>query len=143
MTRRSAALAGATLLVLTGCMVGPKYVKPSAPMAPSYKEAGPDAYKENANWHVAQPADATRRGEWLTIFGDENLNALEPQVAANNQDLKAADARFREARALIRFNHSSLFPTVGVAPFAGGVRESSKLKQVPGPIVLSPNSRQD
>jgi len=106
-------------------MVGPKYVKPSVPMTPEYKEAGPDAYKENANWQVAQPADAASRGEWWKIFGDTELNTLEPQVAANNQDLKAADARFREARALIRFNHASLYPTVGVAPFAGGLRESS------------------
>jgi NodT family efflux transporter outer membrane factor (OMF) lipoprotein len=125
MTRCSAAMAGATLLVLTGCMVGPKYVKPSVPMAPGFKEAGPDAYKENANWHVAQPADAVQRGEWWAIFGDAELNALEPQIAANNQDLKAADARFREARALIRYNHASLYPTIGVAPAAGGVRESS------------------
>jgi NodT family efflux transporter outer membrane factor (OMF) lipoprotein len=125
MTRCSAAIAGAALLVLTGCMVGPKYVKPTVPMTPGFKEAGPDAYKENANWHVAQPADAVQRGEWWTIFGDAELNALEPQIAANNQDLKAADARFREARALIRFNRASLYPTIGVAPFAGGVRESS------------------
>jgi NodT family efflux transporter outer membrane factor (OMF) lipoprotein len=125
MRRGSAAIAGAALLVLTGCMVGPKYVKPSVPMAPGYKEAGPDAYKENANWHVAQPSDAVQRGEWWAIFGDAELNALEPQIAANNQDLKAADARFREARALIRFNRASLYPTVGVAPSAGGVRESS------------------
>jgi NodT family efflux transporter outer membrane factor (OMF) lipoprotein len=106
-------------------MVGPKYVKPSVPMAPGYKEASPDAYKENSDWQMAQPADAVARGEWWKIFGDAELNTLEPQVAANNQDLKAADARFREARALIRFNRASLYPTVGVAPFAGGVRESS------------------
>jgi len=87
MRRCSAAIAGAALLVLTGCMVGPKYVKPSVPMAPGYKEAGPDAYKENANWRVAQPADAVQRGEWWTIFGDAELNALEPQIATNNQDL--------------------------------------------------------
>jgi NodT family efflux transporter outer membrane factor (OMF) lipoprotein len=125
MTRSSAAIAGAALLALTGCMVGPKYMKPSVPMAPGYKEAGPDAYKENTNWQVAQPSDAVQRGEWWAIFGDAELNALEPQIAANNQDLKAADARFREARALIRYNRASLYPTVGVAPFAGGVRESS------------------
>ena len=106
-------------------MVGPKYMKPSVPMAPGYKEADPDAYKENTNWQVAQPADAASRGEWWKIFGDTELNTLEPQVAANNQDLKAADARFREARALIRFTHASLYPTVGVAPSAGGVRQSS------------------
>jgi NodT family efflux transporter outer membrane factor (OMF) lipoprotein len=112
------------MLLLTGCMVGPKYVKPTAPLAPAYKEANPDAYKENANWHPAQPADAAERGAWWKIFGDAELNALEPQIAANNQSLKAADARFREARALIRFNHASLYPTVGVAPFAGGLRDS-------------------
>jgi len=94
-TLRPAALAGATVLLLSGCMVGPKYVKPSVPMAPGYKEAGPDAYKENSNWQVAQPSDAAQRGDWWTIFGDTELNILEPQVAENNQDLKAADARFR------------------------------------------------
>ena len=106
-------------------MVGPKYVKPSAPLAPAYKEANPNEYKENSNWQVAQPADAAQRGEWWKIFGDAELNTLEPQVAANNQDLKAADARFREARALIRFNHASLYPTIGTTPFAGGLREST------------------
>jgi NodT family efflux transporter outer membrane factor (OMF) lipoprotein len=113
------------MLLLSGCMVGPKYVKPSVPLAPAYKEATPDAYKENANWQVAQPADAAQRGEWWKIFGDTELNVLEPQVAANNQDLKVADARFREARALIRFNHASLYPTIGTAPSAGGLREST------------------
>jgi NodT family efflux transporter outer membrane factor (OMF) lipoprotein len=106
-------------------MVGPKYVKPSVPLAPAYKEANPDAYKESANWQVAQPADAAQRGEWWKIFRDAELNVLEPQVSANNQDLKVADARFREERALIRFSRASLYPTVGVAPSAGGLRESS------------------
>jgi NodT family efflux transporter outer membrane factor (OMF) lipoprotein len=106
-------------------MVGPKYVKPSVPMAPAFKEANPDAYKESSNWQVAKPSDAVQRGEWWKVFGDEGLNGLEPQIAANNQDLKVADARFREARAQIRFNHASMYPTVGVAPFAGGLREST------------------
>lgn len=125
MKSHPAALASVALLLLCGCMVGPKYVKPSTPLAPAYKEANPDASGENASWQVAQPADAAQRGEWWKIFGDEQLNTLEPQVAADNQDLKAADARFREARALIRFNHASLYPTVGAIPSAGGVREST------------------
>ena len=125
MRSSSAAITGFATLLLTGCMVGPKYVKPSVPLAPAYKEVNPDASKENSNWQMAQPADAAQRGEWWKIFGDAELNALEPQVAANNQDLKAADARFREARALIRFNHASLYPTVGATPFAGGLREST------------------
>ena len=120
-----AALASAAALTLSGCMVGPKYVKPSVPMAPDFKEANPEGYKENTNWQVAKPADTAQRGEWWRIFGDAQLNELEPQIAANNQDLKAADARFREARALVRFNHASMYPTVGVNAFAGGLRESS------------------
>jgi NodT family efflux transporter outer membrane factor (OMF) lipoprotein len=132
-TVRSTALIALATLSLSGCMVGPKYVKPSVPMAPGFKEAGPDtnpdanpnASKDGVNWQVAQPADAAQRGEWWTIFGDAELNVLEPQIAENNQNLKVADARFREARALIRFNHASLYPTVGVAPNAGGLRESS------------------
>jgi NodT family efflux transporter outer membrane factor (OMF) lipoprotein len=124
-TLRPTALAGAAAFLLSGCMVGPKYVKPSVPLAPAYKEASPDASKESSSWQVAQPADAAQRGEWWKIFGDAQLNVLEPQVAANNQNLKAADARFREARALIRFNHASLYPTVAATPFAGGLREST------------------
>ena len=125
MRLRRAALASTAALALSGCMVGPKYVKPSVPMAPDYKEANPEGYKENTNWQVAKPADAAQRGEWWRIFGDTQLNELEPQVAENNQDLKAADARFREARAIIKYNHASMYPTVGVNPFAGGLRESS------------------
>ena len=125
MTQSHVAFTCVALLALGGCMVGPKYVKPSVPLAPAYKEANPDGYKENSNWQVAQPADTAQRGEWWKIFGDAELNMLEPEVAAENQDLKAADARFREARALIRFNHASLYPTVGTTPFAGGLREST------------------
>ena len=84
-------------------MVGPKYVKPPVPMTPEYKEASPEAYKENATkenatWQVAQPADTASRGVWWKIFGDAELNTLEPQVAANNQNLKAADAKRIKAR---------------------------------------------
>lgn len=129
MNRNPAVAASVAAFLLTGCMVGPKYVKPSVPLAPEYKEAGanasPDASKEGSGWRAAQPADAAQRGEWWTIFGDAELNALEPRIAAENQDLKAAEARFREARALIRFNRASLSPTVGVAPFAGGLRNSA------------------
>ena len=130
-----AVLATATFS-LSGCMVGPKYVKPAVPLTPAYKEAEPDAAKSNAAWQVAQPSDAAQRGAWWTIFGDAELDTLEPQIAANNQDLKAADARFREARALIKFNHASLYPTIGVAPFAGGLRDSANRPYfaVPGPV---------
>ena len=64
------------------------------------------------------------RGKWWEIFGDPELNALEEQVTVSNQDLKAAEARFREARALVRFNRASEFPTISVGPSASYVKDS-------------------
>jgi outer membrane protein TolC len=37
------------------------------------------------------------RGKWWEIFGDPELNQLEEQIAGSNQNLKVAEARFREA----------------------------------------------
>ena len=131
MNLRSASLftlSGGVLLSmfsLTGCMVGPKYKVPSAPAPPAYKEASPDAYKETADWHVATPADAAARGAWWTIFNDDELNILEPQVETANQTLKAADANLRAARANIRVQNADRYPTLGTSPTALGMRESS------------------
>ncbi len=127
MNRYAIGVFSLAVLLFSGCMVGPKYVKPTVPLAPTYKEGALDttSYKEDGNWHPAQPADASMRGDWWTIFGDAELNSIEPKVAAENQNLKAAEARFREARALIQYNRSGLSPTIGISPFAGGVRNSA------------------
>ncbi len=113
------------LLLLTGCMVGPKYSKPSVPMTPAYKEPPPESFKETKDWKTAQPGAPEIAIKWWEIFGDPQLNALEEQVASGNQDLKAAEARFREARALIRFNRAAEFPTISVGPSINSLRFSS------------------
>jgi NodT family efflux transporter outer membrane factor (OMF) lipoprotein len=115
-------------LLGAGCSVGPKYKTPTVPVTPSWKEAPPENFKEGQGWKRAEPADTKLRSEWWTIFGDPELNALESQVNISNQNLKAAEARFNEARALIRLNRSSLFPTVtaGAGVQSGrGVRNSA------------------
>jgi NodT family efflux transporter outer membrane factor (OMF) lipoprotein len=102
-------------------MVGPKYVKPAVP---TYN--APDAFKESdPNWKPANPADTALRGDWWTIFNDPELSTLELKVAAQNQSLKASEARFREARAAIGINRANLFPTIGTAPYVGGARTSN------------------
>ena len=85
-------------------MVGPDYRKPPVPMTP--------AYKEDQGWKLAQPRDQIPRGKWWEIFGDQQLNALEEQVSEANQNVKVAEARFRQARALIGFARAGLFPTI-------------------------------
>ena len=116
---------GLLSLLLSGCMVGPKYVKPTAPMAPGFKEQPPDSFKENGVWKPARPNDQMLRGKWWEIFGDPHLNALEEEVTVSNQDLKVAEARFRRARAMIRFNRSVEFPTISTSPSVVNERASA------------------
>jgi NodT family efflux transporter outer membrane factor (OMF) lipoprotein len=113
-------------IVLTGCMVGPKYARPSVPTAPA------DTYKELDGWKTAQPSDQLPRGAWWEIFGDPQLNALEDQLTASNQDLKVAQARFQEARALVHFNRASLYPTISTAPGISSIRDSGNQPYLPG-----------
>ena len=97
------------VLLLAGCTVGPRYIKPTLPTTPAYKEEAPDSFKESDQWQPARPGDQTSRGNWWEIFGDPELNKLEEQIAGSNQSLKVAEARYREARAAIRFNRASQF----------------------------------
>ena len=101
-------LAGALLaglVLLSGCAVGPRYSRPSAPVPPDYKETP-------QNWKPAQPADQTLRGKWWEIYQDPQLNALEEKINISNQSLKAAQAQFAQARATLRYNRADYYPTV-------------------------------
>src|SRR5215469_2130039 len=118
-------------LSLAGCMVGPKYVKPTAPMAPEFKEQPPDSFKESDAWKPAQPSDQTLRGNWWEIFGDPQLNALEEQLTTSNQNLKVAEARLRQARSIIRFNKASLAPTISTSPSISSERLSANQPYFP------------
>jgi NodT family efflux transporter outer membrane factor (OMF) lipoprotein len=116
----------AAAALLAGCNVGPKYVRPSVPAAPAYKEPPPAEFKESNGWQQAQPGDSTIRADWWSIFGNAELNALEAQVDPSNQTLKAAEARFREARALIELNRAKLYPTISTSPSITDNRDSTR-----------------
>jgi NodT family efflux transporter outer membrane factor (OMF) lipoprotein len=95
---------------LTGCTVGPKYQRPAAAVPPAYKEVG--------DWKPAQPNDQSFGGNWWEIFQDPQLNALELQVNVSNQNLKAAEAQYTQARAILRYQRADYFPTLTVDPTA-------------------------
>ena len=122
--RRLGLISAEALLLLTaGCMVGPKYSRPSAPTAPAFKESS--EWTQGDGWKVAQPNDTALRGKWWELYGDTKLNELEEQVDPSNQTLKEAEANFRQARAAIRFNRAAEAPTIGVAPSISAVRASA------------------
>ncbi len=123
MTRSGVGIAAVLACLLAGCAVGPRYKVPDVPLTPAYKEAD--------GWKAAHPGDQVLRGPWWEIFGDAQLNALEEQVQGGNQNLKGLEARFREARAVIRFNRASEFPTISTAPSIASIRDSANHPYLP------------
>jgi NodT family efflux transporter outer membrane factor (OMF) lipoprotein len=91
-------------LLLGGCTVGPNYRTPVVETPTTYKEAG--------NWNPAQPNDQNLGGAWWTIFQDPQLDALEVQIDVSNQNLKAAQAQYQQARAVLRYSRADYYPTV-------------------------------
>src|SRR6266481_5105665 len=51
------------VLLLAGCTVGPKYIKPAVPTTPTYKEEAPGTFKESDQWQpgTQQAGRADRR----------------------------------------------------------------------------------
>ena len=93
-------------LLVGACTVGPDYQRPAAPVPVVYKEA---AAKEG--WQVARPADIYDRGTWWSVYHDPVLDSLERQIDISNQNLKSAEARFRQSEAIVAEARASFFPT--------------------------------
>jgi NodT family efflux transporter outer membrane factor (OMF) lipoprotein len=119
--------AAALLLMLSGCVVGPKYHPPSPPAPPAVYKESPAQFKETEGWTVAQPADAKLRGKWWEIFNDPELNALEDQLNIDNQNIKQYFENFMEARAVVREARSQYFPTLSVVPSVTHSRASANV----------------
>lgn len=100
-------LATITLALLTaGCVVGPRYQRPASVDVSAYKEAD--------GWVPAAPADALERGPWWRLFGDPVLDQLAAQVEVSNQNVAQAVSAYALARALVREQGASLFPSVAL-----------------------------
>ena len=104
------------LLALSACAPKTTYVRPTVDVAP--------AFRENADWKPAEPADEALRGNWWELFNDRELNALEQQIDLSSQTLKAAEAQFAQARAIVRGTRAGLFPTVELSPSAARAETS-------------------
>jgi multidrug efflux system outer membrane protein len=108
---------GTFALALSGCMVGPNYHKPSAPVPPAFTEQ-------------AQPASATPRPpaiayhDWWKVFHDPTLDGLETQADTANRDIKIAIAHVDEATAATKSAHSYQLPSIAAIPNASRNREA-------------------
>jgi outer membrane protein, multidrug efflux system len=99
----------AIAMTMNGCAVGPDYLRPDATTIPTAYTGVSD------EWKIAVPQAHISKGNWWEIFGDQELNRLEAEAAEANQDLKAAYARFNQARAVVDVVRSGLFPRVSAS----------------------------
>jgi outer membrane protein, multidrug efflux system len=106
-----------TAAVLTGCKVGPDYKRPEATSIPAaYTGATNVVATDTTNiWKVAQPQAEFAKGNWWEVFGDSELNELERQALAANQELKVAVARLSEAQAQMNVTRAGLFPNISAS----------------------------
>lgn len=106
------------LLLSTGAVlaqVGPNYERPATETPARFKGVA---------WREARPAAHQPKGEWWKVFRDPKLNELMVAATANNQNLKAALARFDQARATARMARADLFPVASIPLSADRQRTS-------------------
>jgi outer membrane protein, multidrug efflux system len=98
----------ATCIFVSGCTVGPKYQRATAPVPAKWDVAEP--------WREGAPKDGVAKGEWWSVFHDDELSALEKQSLDANQTIKVAAARLEQARASAAVQIATLFPTLSASP---------------------------
>jgi NodT family efflux transporter outer membrane factor (OMF) lipoprotein len=121
----STLMAGAALLAVAGCNLAPHYRPPETETPGQFKEAVPGDTNETVGWKIAEPKDATLRGNWWELYQDPQLNALEERVAISNQTVAAAEANYRAAHALVAEARAAYFPTISISPAVTRSRSSS------------------
>lgn len=92
----------AATIMLSGCMVGPNYTPPSAPVAQTYRDPGSDSVQRQ----TAPPELA----KWWTVFEDQVLDDLVQTAVKQNPTLQSAAVRVLAAQARRGIAYGLLFP---------------------------------
>jgi outer membrane protein, multidrug efflux system len=103
--------------LLTGCAVGPDYLRPSADVPPAWQPEAP--------WAEAAPMDSALKGKWWELFQDPLLDPLVEQALINNQDLRVAAARLEQAQDQLTIARSGLFPSIALSSSAARSKDSA------------------
>jgi outer membrane protein, multidrug efflux system len=100
--------------MLVGCMVGPKYHRPTVQTPAAYRDLSENPQLQS---QTSSYADLP----WWQVFQDPKLQELVRTALKQNYDLQLATERISAARAQLAVTRSSLFPQVsGNANFSGG-----------------------
>ena len=94
-------LALAAALLVSGCMVGPDYKRPTTEIPPQFRAA------------MTSDSASIAELKWFEVFQDERLQELIRVALAQNYDLRDAVARVEAARANLGITRSNQFPQFG------------------------------
>jgi len=133
-------LAAITALTLTGCAVGPDFMKPAAPAVDGFT---PEPLGSRTAAAPTKGGDSQRfvrnldlPGQWWTLFHSRPLNELVDRALVANPDLQAAQAALRVAWHNVRAQQGTLFPLVN-ANF-NGIRQQPAIGGPPDPTETAP-----
>ncbi|WP_234085140.1 efflux transporter outer membrane subunit [Azonexus sp. R2A61] len=96
-----------TLILLSGCTLGPDYIRPTASIPPQFKEA-------DNHWKISDPTQASHTTRWWQVFADSLLDQLQEEASRANQEIAAAEANYRQAQAMVGSSRAGLFPNLGL-----------------------------
>lgn len=86
-------------------------------------------YKSGPVWREMRPLETLPRGAWWTVFQDTTLNKLELRATAENLQLRAAVAKFDQARATARVARGDFFPAGTLGPQAFYQKTSGNIRR--------------
>jgi multidrug efflux system outer membrane protein len=93
------------LLVAACAPVGPDHEVPSVELPATFSSG-------SVKWKKTTPDSLPQPREWWKLFKDSELNSLVSRSIAHNQEIKSADARVKEARAMSAMARARYFPGV-------------------------------
>jgi multidrug efflux system outer membrane protein len=111
---KTVALVTLTVLMLSGCTVGPNYHRPVVQTPASFR--APDESQQ-----TEAQVESFAGLPWWQVFNDPQLQDLIRTALKQNYDLQLAVERVNAARAQVGITRSNEFPLVSVDPsFSGG-----------------------
>lgn len=121
MTRKttfSLSLLLGSLLVWSGCAVGPNYKRPTADVPGMYRGAPEQVQPASAqNVTAAAPAKAAESlgdEKWWEVFQDQELQNLIRTALQNNYDVRIAATRVLESKAQLGITRADQYPSLAV-----------------------------
>jgi NodT family efflux transporter outer membrane factor (OMF) lipoprotein len=125
----------ALTLLLTGCTVGPDFVRPAAPDVTRYTQTPVSSTASAANLAGGE-AQRFVDGQdipagWWELFESPALNALVERALKANPDLRAAEAALTVAHENMLAQRGAYFPTVSASLAASRSKTSAELSPTP------------